>query len=95
MPQNWEYNESVGNMRLRKRHESLSLRKHDATSITRATSVSHENVKAFLGNLNELMSRHKFSANKIYNLYDTGNSTVHALPKIICAKGIKQVRSVT
>jgi hypothetical protein len=41
------------------------------------------------------MSRHKFSANKIYNLEETGNYTVHVPPKIICAEGIKQVRSVT
>jgi hypothetical protein len=37
MPENWEYNESVGNMwlrGLRKRHESLSLRKLEATSLT-------------------------------------------------------------
>jgi hypothetical protein len=32
------------------------------------------------------MSRHKFSANKIYTLDKTGNSTVHIPPKIICAK---------
>jgi hypothetical protein len=41
------------------------------------------------------MSRHSFTANNIYNLEETGNSTVHVPPKIICAKGIKQVWSVT
>lgn len=41
------------------------------------------------------MSRHSFTANKISNLDGTGNSTVHVSPKIICAKGIKQVASVT
>jgi hypothetical protein len=51
MPENWEYNESAGNMwlrRLRKRHESLSLRKRDATSLTRATSVSRKKCKSIL-----------------------------------------------
>jgi hypothetical protein len=71
MPENWEYSESAGNMWLRglgKRHESSSSRNLNATSLTQATSVSRENVISFLGNLNELMSRHKFSANKICNL---------------------------
>jgi hypothetical protein len=98
MPENWKDNEPAGNKclrGLRKRHESLSLRKLEAINLTRATSVSRENVKAFLGNSNELMSRHKFPANKIYNLDNTGNSTVHVPPKIICAKGIKKVGSVT
>jgi hypothetical protein len=31
----------------------------------------------------------------MYKLDGTGNSAVHVFPKIICAKGIKQVGSVT
>jgi hypothetical protein len=41
------------------------------------------------------MSRQKFSGNKICNLDETCNSTVLVPPKIICAKGMKQVGSVT
>jgi hypothetical protein len=73
----------------------LSLRKLEATRLTQATSVSRKNVKAFLGNLNELISKRKFSANKIYNLDETCNSTVHVSPKIICAKGMMQVGRLT
>jgi hypothetical protein len=50
MPENWKYNESFGNMwlrGLRKHHEALSLRRLEATSLTQATSVSRENVKAY------------------------------------------------
>jgi hypothetical protein len=32
--------------------------------------------------------------NKVYNLDETGNSTVYVLPRIICAKGMGQVGSV-
>jgi hypothetical protein len=52
-------------------------------------------VKGFFENLRELMSRHIFTANKIYNLDETDNSTIHVPPKIICDKEIKQVGSVT
>jgi hypothetical protein len=52
-------------------------------------------VKAFFENFKELWSRHNFTATKTYNLDVTGNSTLYVPPKITCAKGIKQVRSVT
>jgi hypothetical protein len=40
------------------------------------------------------VSRHKFSANKIYNLSETGNC-IHTPLNTICAKGMKQVGNVT
>ena len=37
------------------------------------------------------MLRHNFTASKICNLSETGNSAVHVHRKIVCAKGIRQL----
>jgi hypothetical protein len=82
-PDSWVMNECTGNMwlrRLRKRHKSWCLRKPAAISLARS-------VQAFFFNLKELTSRHNFTANKIYSLDETGNSTVYVPHKTICAKG--------
>jgi hypothetical protein len=51
-------------------------------------------VKAFFENLKKLLSRPNLICNEIYNLDETGNSASDVLPKIICAKWIKQEGSV-
>jgi hypothetical protein len=51
--------------------------------------------KHFMKILKELMSKHKFPTNKICNLSETGNSTIHVHDKIICHKRTEQVGSVT
>ena len=53
-------------------------------------------MKAFFINLRELLSQ-SFTANKICNLDETGNSAVHVSQEITgnCAKGIKKVGIVT
>jgi hypothetical protein len=60
MLQCWEKNECAGNMwlrGLRKSHESLYLRKPEATDLTRYTNFNSQNVKAFFENLREVRSR--------------------------------------
>lgn len=95
MPKAWQVNKMAGIEWLnsfRKRHRDLTLRRPVATSIARATAFNPYNVRRFFTNLLEVMDRKKYEPHQIFNMDETGFSTVpnrHA--KVICMKGIRTV----
>lgn len=79
-----------------RRHPSLSIRSPQRTSAARAKAFNPDNVDNFFRLLENLMDSHHFSAHRVFNVDETGITTVPSKPsKIIAQKGKKQVDSLT
>ena len=78
-----------------KRHPELTIRKPEATSIGRAVGFNKPQVDTFYRNLHSLIEKNNLSAHKIWNVDESGLTTVHIPRKIIAKKGAKQVGKVT
>lgn len=73
------------------RHKSLSLRKPENTSLSRSTAFNKYMVDQFFDNLKKVLDIHKFPAERIFNLDETGVTTVMKPVKIVSTTGKKQV----
>lgn len=96
-PSSWDTNKQAGLKWLTdflKKHP-LSLRKPRATSIARAAGFNRPVVEGFFEKYKEVLLKHKFESQNIYNMDESGLSTVHNPPKVIAPKGTKQVGGVT
>ena len=74
-----------------KRHPELALRTPENTSLSRSTSFNRHNLN---NKYSSLLERYCFTPEKIWNLDETGCTTVQKTKKIIAATGIKQVGAI-
>lgn len=74
-----------------KRHPQISLRKPEGTSINRIKAFNENDVKLFYENLGKLFDKYKFAPENIYNVDESGITTVQKPSKVLSPKGIKQL----
>jgi len=77
-----------------KRNPELSLRCPEPTSLSRLSGFNWVQVNRFYGVLEEQLATKKFSPQQIYNVDESGITTVQNPGKILAKKGCKQVGRV-
>lgn len=98
IPQTWTTNKMAGKEWLTmflKRNRALSIRKPEPTSLGRATSFNKSNVKNFFEKLGAVLDKYKFTCSRIWNVDETGVSTVLKPNKIVAAKGKRNIGAMT
>ncbi|CAK1586780.1 unnamed protein product [Parnassius mnemosyne] len=97
-PSSWDHSQQAGRDWYRgflERQQTLSLRTPEPTSLARATAFNKHTVAEFFGNLTAVFNKHEFTAERVWNIDETGVTTVHKPSKIIAVKGSKQVGKMT
>jgi hypothetical protein len=74
-----------------KRHKNLTLRQPENTSLFWATAFNERYAMEFFDNYERALKSWKFTADGVYNIDETGVSTVVQSPNIFALIGKKQV----
>ena len=76
------------------RNSDISLRKPEPTSISRVIGLNRTAVKIFFDNVKEVHTLYNFEPAQIYNVDESGLSTVQNPQKILAQKGQHQVGKI-
>ncbi|XP_044745210.1 chaetoglobosin A biosynthesis cluster protein C-like [Coccinella septempunctata] len=77
------------------RHPSISLRIPEATSLNRITAFNAAEVNLFFEHLKTIQTKHNIPGHRIFNIDETGISTVQKNYKILAPKGLEQIAKAT
>lgn len=78
-----------------KRHPNMSIRTPQSTSLSRCTSFNRHNVGLFFDNLSNVLNKLKVTASDIWNIDETGVTTVQKPDRIVGRRGFRQIGRVT
>ncbi|KAL4134942.1 hypothetical protein QTP88_006622 [Uroleucon formosanum] len=98
VPTYWIENRSAGVdwfKNFLKRNPTLSIRRPESTSLSRAINFNPVNVNMFMDKYDSQLNKYKFEAHQIFNLDETGITTVQNPGKVVAQKGKKQIGAIT
>ncbi|XP_055522934.1 uncharacterized protein LOC129717115 [Wyeomyia smithii] len=98
VPDNWIANAKAGPVWFRnflRRRPNLSMRSPEATSIARVSAFNPTNVGKFFDLLRTVAENITFEPNSIWNLDETGVTTVQKPQRVASRRGVKRVGRVT
>jgi hypothetical protein len=78
-----------------KRQPALRLRKPEATSVNRVLAFNREEAQHFYSNVETVISKFKLPPTRIYNVDETGTTTVQSPSRITGPTGMKQIGTLT
>lgn len=74
-----------------KRNPEIALRQPEGTSLNRIAAFNMEETKLFYSNLEKILQKKAFEANRIFNMDEAGITTVQKKwPKVYSQKGVKK-----
>ena len=78
-----------------KKRQNLSICAPEATSIGQAFGFNEPVVKEYFNNLANVLDKHHFTADRIFNMDETGVTTVQNPKKVVTLTGMKNVGAIT
>ena len=97
IPPSWLENKKAGMdwwLGFKKRNH-LAIRSPEPTSFARACAFNRPTVNQFFDNLATVMDQYNFQPEDIFNLDETGTTTVQTPKQVVAEQGRKQVGSLT
>lgn len=96
-PDSWKHNCMAGKdwmAGFMKRHCKISLRLPESTSVARVQAFNKKSVGEFFDIWTKTQAEKIFGPESVYNLDETGITTVQNVPKILATRGQKQVGQI-
>ena len=77
------------------RQSNLSVRQPQGTNLSKAVGFNRPRGNEFFGIYKDVLNGHEYLPSKVWNMDETGITSVHKPGEVVASKGIRQVAKMT